>query len=262
MIRAGAVLVLLLSGAAIYGLAQTIAFTFERVDLHGATLTAPASVDETLADVRRSNLFGLSTRPLVDRLRTLPTVADAAVSVRLPDTLVVSLREREAVLVWQVGERRLLLDAQGNLFARLGDDSAGASATLPVIEDRRTASLGLDIGQHLDPVDVDAATRLASLVPGDVGSEGQELRVSVTDASGFVVGGQPAGWRAVFGFYTPSLRPPEWIPGQVRLLRSLLIGREPLVDRVILASQTAGTYTARPTPTPTVTPPASPEPAT
>ena len=47
----------------------------------------------------------------------------------------------------------------------------------------------------------------------------------------------------MFGFYTPSLRTPELVPGQVRLLRSLLIGREPLVDRVILASETDGTYT-------------------
>ena len=49
-------------------------------------------------------------------------------------------------------------------------------------------------------------------------------------------------WTAVFGFYTPSLRTTELIPGQVRLLRSLLDGREATVDRVILASDTDGTY--------------------
>ena len=36
----------------------------------------------------------------------------------------------------------------------------------------------------------------------------------------------------------------------MRLLRSLLIGREPLIERVILASDTDGTYVARPTPKP------------
>ena len=70
----------------------------------------------------------------------------------------------------------------------------------------------------------------------------------VTDENGFVVGTRPTGWTAVFGFYTPSLRTTELIPGQVRLLRSLLVGREQLVDRVILASETDGTYIARPTP--------------
>jgi hypothetical protein len=44
----------------------------------------------------------------------------------------------------------------------------------------------------------------------------------------------------------------------VRLLRSLLIGREPLVERVILASETDGTYVPRPTPEPTPEPSAEP----
>ena len=39
---------------------------------------------------------------------------------------------------------------------------------------------------------------------------------------GFVIRADPQGWLAIFGFYTPSLRTPELIPGQVRLLRSLL----------------------------------------
>ena len=65
---------------------------------------------------------------------------------------------------------------------------------------------------------------------------------------------RPKGWSAVFGFYTPSLRTTELIPGQVRLLRSLLVGREQLVDRVILASETDGTYTPRATPKPSPKP--------
>ena len=103
--------------------------------------------------------------------------------------------------------------------------------------------------RQLDPVDLDAATRLASLRPADVG------------VAGGLAGGQrhrrerlrrrapkPAGWAAVFGFYTPSLRTTELIPEQVRLLRSLLVGREPQVDRVVLASGTDGTYTPRASP--------------
>jgi hypothetical protein len=38
------------------------------------------------------------------------------------------------------------------------------------------------------------------------------------------------------------------IPGQVRLLNSLLAGREPEVRRITLASDTSGTYTPRSTP--------------
>ncbi len=114
------------------------------------------------------------------------------------------------------------------------------------------------MGRSLDAVDLDAARRLASLVPADVGSEADRLDVVVNDPSGFIVVGQPVGWRAVFGFYTASLRTTELIPGQVRLLRSLLIGREQLVERVILASETDGTYVPRPTPEPTPDPTEAP----
>jgi hypothetical protein len=40
------------------------------------------------------------------------------------------------------------------------------------------------------------------------------------------------------------------IPGQVRLLRSLLAGIEPTISRIILASETDGTYIPKATPRP------------
>ena len=59
-----------------------------------------------------------------------------------------------------------------------------------------------------------------------------------------------ASWTAVFGFYTPTLRTTELIPGQVRLLRSLLAGRETSVARVVLADDESGTYIPIETPKP------------
>ena len=38
--------------------------------------------------------------------------------------------------------------------------------------------------------------------------------------------GDPDGWNAIFGFYTPTLRTTDLVPGQVRLLRSLLADDE------------------------------------
>ena len=49
----------------------------------------------------------------------------------------------------------------------------------------------------------------------------------------------------MFGFYTPTLRTTDLIPGQVRLLRSMLAGREDDVLRVILADDRSGTYVPR-----------------
>jgi hypothetical protein len=242
--------VALVALAAMYGVANSSAFTFRHLRLEGATLTDTAAVDEALAIPSGTNLFALQTAPMERALRDLPTVETASVTVGLPDTLVVHLEEREAILVWRIGERRYLVDPDGHLFALAGEHPPASVERPPVVIDERAASAGLSVGATLGPVDRDAATRLGSLVPGDVGSQGARLEVHVTDPSGFVVIGRPSGWRAVFGFYTASLRTPELVPGQVRLLRSLLIGREPMVDRVILASESDGTYTTRSSPSP------------
>jgi cell division septal protein FtsQ len=253
-VRAGALLAMLLAAAAVYGVANASAFAFRDLRLEGAAYTDPAAVEQALEDSRGSNLFGLRTGTLEMALLELPSVRTADVHVSLPASVVVRLGERTAVLVWRVGARRYLVDRDGRLFGRVADEPPAEVAALPVVEDRRATSAGLAIGGRLEPVDLDAATRLASLLPADVGSEAAGLSVAVGDANGFVVRARPENWSAVFGFYTLSLRTPELIPGQVRLLRSLLIGREPLVDRIILASETDGTYILKPTPKPSVTP--------
>jgi hypothetical protein len=256
--RAAAALAMLASAGAIYGVGASPAFDYARLQIDGVVYTDPAVAEEAVASARGENLFLLSTAPLKAALEALPTVDRATVSVRLPGTLMVTLRERVPVLIWRVGLRRYLAEGGGELFGRVGDNPPAQASRLPIIDDRRAASAGLSIGARLNAQDVDAATRLASLVPGDVGSAATRLRVLVTDENGFVVRADPQGWSAIFGFYTPSLRTPELIPGQVRLLRSLLIGREPLIERVILASETDGTYVPKPTPRPSTTPSPSP----
>jgi cell division septal protein FtsQ len=253
-VRAGALLALLVSGAAVYGMANSTAFDYARLRLEGATFTAAADVEAALEEVRGTNLFQLRTDPLAAAIGDLGTVREASVRVALPDTLVVQVAEREPILVWRIGARDYLVDDEGQLFARVGEDPPGGVAGLPVIEDRRAASAGLSVGRSVAASDLDAATRLASLVPSDVGSTAAGLDVVVSDVNGFSIVSRPADWYAVFGYYTPSLRTTELIPGQVRLLRSLLLGREGLIERIVLASETDGTYVPKPTPTPTATP--------
>lgn len=257
-VRAGAALAMLLSAAAIYGVGASTAFDYTRLQLDGVRFTDPTAVEEALVSARGENLFQLSTGPLRTALERLSTVASARVEVRLPGTLAVTIDERQPVLIWQVGKARYLADADGTLFAKAPDKPPTGTSALPVVDDRRASSSGLAVGQRLDAVDLDAATRLASLVPDDVGSSAVSLAVAVTDENGFIVTSLPGGWSAVFGFYTPSLRTTELVPGQVRLLRSLIIGREQLVERVILASEIDGTYVPRATPSATPKPSTAP----
>ena len=97
---------------------------------------------------------------------------------------------------------------EGVLFADARRPTAGGvAAGLPVVDGpttwigRRSAS-----ARTLDPVDLDAATRLASLVPADVGSvadvAGRSASTTRTDSWSRTL--PELGWAAVFGFYTPT----------------------------------------------------------
>jgi hypothetical protein len=258
--RSLALLLIILSGLCLYGANASTAFEYRRLDLAGASLTPESTVRGELRVPDEVNLFRLSTDGMVERLRALPAVADASIEIVLPDTLRVRITERRAVLIWQLGERRLLVDAEGVAFA----DAAGTTE-LPLIDDRRAPAVPaadegrldlqrhfqahvLAVGDRIDPVDFDAAARLGSLRPADLGSGAAGLHIRIDDAQGFSIDTGKGGWTAVFGFYTPTIRRTELIPGQVRLLASLLAGREESVATVLLADDRGGTYTLKASP--------------
>ncbi len=200
------------------------------------------------------NVFTIQTGELAGRIAEIPAIASATVSVALPDEVRVAVSERVALLAWRIGAHTYLVDGDGLLFAELGPDAPAAAAELPVVVDGRLSSMVLGIGSALDSVTLDAALRLGSLTPADVGSGARDLVLRVDDANGFTMRTRPASWTAVFGFYTPTLRTPDLVPGQVRLLRSLLAGREDGVERVILADDHSGTYIPRESQEPALTP--------
>lgn len=251
--RAAALLALLAAVAGLYGAVSSGAFSLGRVSITGTTWTNRDAVLAAMDLPTDQNLFQLRTDTLEDALADLPSVRSATVSVALPDEVRVDVREREALLLWQVGDHRFLVDETGLLFGEPGDDAGPEAAALPVIDDRRNQSLVSRVGSVLDPVTLDAALRIGSLRPADVGSAASELEIRLDDANGFVVIARPFGWSAVFGFYTPTLRQTELIAGQARLLRSLILGREEEVLRVILADDRSGTYVPRPSPQPSPT---------
>jgi cell division septal protein FtsQ len=243
--RAGALLALLAAIAALYGAMSSDAFAARRTEITGTTWTPRDAVLAALAVPSGQNLFTLNTHELEARLAAIPAIRGASVSVALPDEVRVDVAERKALLAWAVGPNRYLVDDTGTLFGELGDASPPEAAQLPVVEDTRAGSAGLAVGSVLDPVDLDAALRLGSLRPADLGSAASRLAIRIDDQDGFSVRAEPDGWTAVFGFYTPTLRTTELVPGQVRLLRSMLAGREDDVLRVILADDRSGTYIPR-----------------
>ncbi len=168
-------------------------------------------------------------------LETLPTVATGRRSPsRLPDTLVVDRRASACrSSSGRSATRRYLVDGTAPLFGRARRRRRPAAAAgLPV--DRRSAGRvepAWSVGSRARPGGPRRRHPAGLARAWRRRQRGQRRWPSrVTDENGFVrPATRPGGWSAVFGFYTPSLRTPAIIPGQVRLLRSLLVGREPVI---------------------------------
>jgi cell division septal protein FtsQ len=259
-IRAGAILAMLVSAGALYGLATTSVVGFDHLEITGNVVTPADTIRDQVDLAQGTNLVGLTTGPIVERILGIPSIGGASVAVGLPDVLRVDVQERKPVVVWAAGSHRFAVDDGGTLFAELGANVPPDVAALPVVNDERTSAAGLGIRSVLDPVDLDAAKRLASLTPEQIGSHAQRLGVTITDEKGFTIQAAPRMWTAVFGFYGPSQRTPALIPGQVQLLSALLAGREDTVQSVVLGDDRDGTYIPKPTPKPSATPKASPRP--
>ena len=240
---------------AAYGVTASSTFAFRKLVIDDAAVHRVVTDELIGAQLGLaeggSNLFLLASDRLQAAVEQLPGVLSADVAVDLPDTVRVRVVERDPILVWTVGDHRFLVDRDGGLFADVQPGPGSPVNGLPSVVDNRASAATLAVGGHLDAVDLDAATRLGALRPDQVGSAAAGLRLTIDDEDGFTMRPSSGPWAAVFGFYTPTLRPPDMIPGQVQALRSLLLAQgEAAVRHVTLASAQGGTYLPRATPTP------------
>jgi hypothetical protein len=253
---AGLLLVVLTAGA-LFSLMTDPRFGLDpnAVEISGLGYTDSVAVTEALdlSDTGNSNVFLLRTGDIRSRLLEISSVAAVDVRVVLPDRLVVAITERTAVLRVARGGAIYLLDGDG-IVLEVRAAGAPPIAELPLIDDRRV-ELGVpfEVGVAIDPTEAGAMLQIGALTPALVGSAATELVFSADDDDGFVVTAAPYGWRAVFGFYTPTLRPPTLIAQQVQCLRNLLASGEEQMDTVYLAPEGdhCGTYLPRESPSPT-----------
>jgi cell division septal protein FtsQ len=244
--RVGAVAVLFATSVLLSQLTGASAFAVHRVDIQGAALTDRGEVAAALLEDAAPNLFRYDTAVAAARLVRFPAIRTATVRAVLPDRVVATVEEREAVLVWRVGDVRFLVDDSGLLFAR--EDQVTSSlggVDLPVVNDRRAGSVGLAVTSLIAPVDLRVARELGALTPAMLGSGAVGLTVSLDDQLGFVVATDPAGWSATFGLYGEVTRNPEIVPLQVQCLASLLADQgEAAVGSVTLSpeGQLCGTF--------------------
>ncbi len=251
-IRAGriaAFVLVLATGAAIYGAAASPAFDLRQVNVTGSTYTASSAIEASMGVVpgAHQNLFSFDTARARRALESLPAVSSAQVRVALPDRLIVHVHERQPILAWEVDGTRELIDASG-IVVTTEPMSAPLEPGLPVFADDRSSSRALVPGQKLDSTDLAVARLLGAITPGMIAGGVSSLQWTVTDTYGYLLEVTPAHWRAIFGIYTATLRPPSLIPSQLECLNSLLgtVGATRLeIAYLFPEGGNCGTYVAR-----------------
>jgi hypothetical protein len=99
------------------------AFQARTLEIHGAVFTSQAIIRSIVGMDGTPNVFRLETDKAASKLVRLPAVVSARIQVQLPSTVVVDIVEREAKLVWVVGDTRYVVDQDGLLFGVV--DTAG-----------------------------------------------------------------------------------------------------------------------------------------
>lgn len=104
------------------------------------------------------NIFLVNTGWLEEAIAQIPAVKAARVRCRLPNRVIVEVEERRAEIVWQVGEARYLVDAEGMVLPAKGEPDRAL-----IIEDLEARPVRP--GDRVDPEAIEAAHRLSSLLP-------------------------------------------------------------------------------------------------
>lgn len=252
-------LVLALSTAALFGaLVSSHQFDLAQIQVSDLVYTQQVDIDAAvgLSPGATPNVFRLDTTKMARALVELPAVASANVYVALPDRLVVDVTERTPTFVIATPTTAYVLDVDGYV---LDEVSAADASTLglPVVTDLRDRFAPvLEVGGRLDEVSLDASLRLAAITPETIGTSFSQLDVTADDTDGYVLSAEPGGWRAIFGHYTPNLRPIDIFDTQVQCLRARVGADESDIAVIYLAplDDKCGTFLPRSTPSPSASP--------
>jgi cell division septal protein FtsQ len=233
-----------------------------KVQISSLVYTAPDAIQDAidLAPSDTPNVFRIDTGRMERALDALPAVAEADVHVSLPDRLTVRVVERTPTFVVETSDNAYVIDVDGFVLDDLLEDEV-AGLGIPVVRDLRDQfGPELEVGGRLDAISLAADLRLAAITPAMVGSQYTSLEVVADDGDGYYLIARPGGWRAIFGHYTPNLRPVEMIDQQVQCLRTLIAADEQDVSVVYLAPQDDRCGTFMPVTTPAPEPSAAPTP--
>jgi len=161
------------AGWLVYDCGSSDRFQVRSVRVQGNVLLSRAEV-ENVAAVIGANVFWVDRGQVGARVRALPLVQQVEVGATLPDTVEISIVERQPAAFWVSGDQSFLVDGEGVILKPVDAETQQARACAGQPCDPRLAPLPtvaqLD-GQPLTPGDrVDAgalatSARLAALLP-------------------------------------------------------------------------------------------------
>ena len=199
-----------------------------RVAWAGEQYTQTRDLERTLSSLDGMALLTVDATGVARKLERLPAVARARVEAVLPDAVRITIVEKVPTFVWQTTVVQLVGVADGTLIGQvaLGAALPAGLTGLPLIDDRRTTSRNIIVGDRIDAATLAAALRLAMVEPAAIGSTAPDLNVRLTDDDGFLLASLSPAWQADFGLY-PALDEgepgtlEEQVSAQVAAVRTL-----------------------------------------
>lgn len=179
---------LLGSSYLMYDLASSPAFRISRVTAVGNRLLAAAEL-EAAASVSGSSLFQIRGSEVIERLRRLPPVESARVSLELPDHLLIELREREPVAIWLAGETAYLVDDNGLVLAARQPER-------PLMVIRDVTGQPITVGGRVNADAVKGVARIDTLLSQAFGPQQREYQYAQDTGMNVI---QQVGPRLILG---------------------------------------------------------------
>jgi cell division protein FtsQ len=186
--KLAALAVLAGSSALLYHFVTSPSFYVSDVTVEGNELLPTQEVVDAAA-VSGSHIHWLNPRLATQRLRALPTVRDAEVTLALPNRAMLRVVERTPVAQWQVGGGTYLVDEEGRVLG-----PAGRHTPPTVVREGRPGPL--QPGDRVPAEAVGAAVALAELLPAQwqpvtgVFDYSADVGISIATRN---------GWRVRFG---------------------------------------------------------------
>jgi hypothetical protein len=177
-----------LAGECLYAAFHSPRFLIRRIQVAGAKTLSPEDVTRLTGLRPGTNIFRANLYRANRALRSVPAIREANVSRVLPDTIAVTLTEREPRFLLSVATRLWEVDREGVVFREVGARRPAPGAQRPVGTDQRPAPLNdrapgtgrraptilslppstvVQLGKPLDPSVIQSALHCAKMAHAD-----------------------------------------------------------------------------------------------